>query len=142
MSVLAEVTAAADPLLAAAADPAPGPGRFEGLVEDRDRLFVLEAVYEGYLMHYSTPRVFRGMDSDLRLLAGDSLYALGLARLAALGDLEAVAELTDLIAFSAQAQAQGRPEVAEDLWLASAARLSDPAAPGAAAVGTERLGAQ
>ena len=52
---------------------------------DADRLFVLEAVYEGYLMHYGEPRAFAGMDADLRLLAGDALYALGLSRLAATG---------------------------------------------------------
>ena len=33
------------------------------------------------------------MEPDLRLLAGDALYALGLARLAERGDLDAVAEL-------------------------------------------------
>ena len=49
----------------------------------RDRAFVLEAVREGYLLHYGEPRAFEGMDPDLRLLAGDALYALGLARLAA-----------------------------------------------------------
>ena len=38
-----------------------------------------------------------GADPDLALLAGDYLYALGLERLAALGDLEAVRELSDLI---------------------------------------------
>ena len=58
---------------------------------------MLEAVYEGYLMHYGEPRAFTGMDDDLRLLAGDALYALGLARLAESGDLEAVAVLSDLI---------------------------------------------
>ena len=30
-------------------------------------------------MHYGEPRAFTGMDDDLRLLAGDALYALGLA---------------------------------------------------------------
>ena len=34
-------------------------------------------------------------DPDLALLLGDQLYALGLSRLAALGDLDAVAELAD-----------------------------------------------
>ena len=48
------------------------------------------------------------MDDDLRLLAGDALYALGLARLAQTGDLAAVAELSDLISLSAQAHAEGR----------------------------------
>ena len=50
--------------------------------------FVLEAVREGYELHYGAPRAFAGMDDDLRLLAGDALYALGLSRLAETGDLE------------------------------------------------------
>ena len=49
-------------------------------------------------------------DPDLALLAGDRLYALGLARLAELGDLEAVAELADVISLAAQAQAEGDAE--------------------------------
>jgi hypothetical protein len=84
---------------------------------------VLEAVYEGYLMHYGQPRAFDGMEPDLRLLAGDALYALGLSRLADTGDLEAVAVLSDLISGSARAQAEGRPEDAETLWETSAAAL-------------------
>jgi hypothetical protein len=75
-------------------------------------------------MHYGEPRAYAGMEEDLRLLAGDSLYALGLARLAATGDLEAVAELSDLISGSAQAHAEGRPEAAEALWVRSAGRLA------------------
>ena len=75
----------------------PSPGRGASTTADGIRGFVLEAVYEGYLMHYGEPRAFTGMDDDLRLLAGDALYALGLARLAESGDLEAVAVLSDLI---------------------------------------------
>ena len=88
------------------------------------RGFVLETVYEGYLMHYGEPRAFTGMDEDLRLLAGDALYALGLSRLAEAGDLEAVAALSDLISRSAQAHAEGRPEDAEALWESSAEALA------------------
>ena len=44
-------------------------------------------------------------DPDLRLLAGDHLYAFGLVRLASIGDLEAVDELADLISLCAQAHA-------------------------------------
>ena len=84
---------------------------------------MLEAVYEGYLMHYGEPRAFGGMEPDLRLLAGDALYALGLSRLADSGDLEAVAVLSDLISGSARAQAEGRPADAEALWESSAAAL-------------------
>ena len=70
------------------------------------------------------PRLIDGADGDLRLLAGDYLYALGLERLAARGDLEAVSELADLISLSAQVHAENgrrRPAgpAARALWLAS-----------------------
>ena len=124
MSALARVAEAADPALREHAASDPGPDRFASVVADEDRLFVLEAVYEGYLLHYGEPRAFTGMDADLRLLAGDALYALGLSRLADKGDLEAVAELSDLISLTAQAQAEGREQDAESAWLVSAQRLS------------------
>jgi hypothetical protein len=114
VSRLAEIVASADPALAEHAVADPGPDRF-GEVEGV-RGFVLEAVYEGYLMHYGSPRAFAGMEADLRLLAGDALYALGLSRLADSGDLEAVAVLSDLISRSAQAQAERRPADADALW--------------------------
>jgi hypothetical protein len=122
VSVLGEVTAAAGSALGPYAVPDPGPLRFGQ--EVGERAFVLEAVYEGFLLHYGAPRLFDGMDGDLRLLAGDALYALGLARLAERGDLRAVAELSDLITRSAQAHAEGRGAEAEALWDGSAARLS------------------
>jgi hypothetical protein len=122
VSTLAEVAAAADPALARHAASDPGDGRFEDV--EGVRGFVLEAVYEGYLLHYGEPRAFTGMDRDMRLLAGDALYALGLARLAETGDLEAVAVLSDLISATAQAQAEGRPADAEALWDTSAASLA------------------
>jgi hypothetical protein len=131
MSVLGRLVGAASASLSAHGVSEPGPGRFEEVLGDGERLFVLEAVYEGYLMHYGTPRAFRGMDEDLRLLAGDALYALGLSRLAEAGDLEAIAELSDLISLSAQAHAEGRPELAEELWQASARALSKSGGPGA-----------
>ena len=124
MSALARVIEAVDPALRDHAGPDPGSDRFADLVPDEDRLFVLEAVYEGYLLHYGEPRAFRGMDADLRLLAGDALYALGLSRLADRGDLEAVAELSNLISLTARAQAEGRVEDADSAWERSARRLS------------------
>lgn len=130
MSVLDELVAAAGAPLRAHAVAEPGPGRFERVLDDRDRLFVLEAVHEGYLMHYGTPRAFSGMDDDLRLLAGDALYALGLERLAQSGDLHAVAELADLISLCAQAEAEGRPDAVERLWEATLAALSPAGGPG------------
>jgi hypothetical protein len=128
MSTLAEVVAALDPALREyAITPANG-DRFGG-----ERAFVLEAVYEGYLLHYAEPRAFQGMDDDMRLLAGDSLYALGLERLAATGDLEAVAELADLISLCAFAHAEGRLELVEELWAASSRKLSGEGGKGARA---------
>jgi hypothetical protein len=121
VSGLAEIIGAADPALAPYAVPEPGPPRFGAVPGTRG--FVLEAVYEGYLMHYGEPRAFAGMDEDLRLLAGDALYALGLSRLAEAGDLAAVAALSDLISRSARAHAEGRPEEAEALWESSADTL-------------------
>jgi hypothetical protein len=122
VSTLAEVIQAADPALAQYAVADPGRARFGQVAGTRG--FVLETVYEGYLMHYGEPRAFAGMDEDLRLLAGDALYALGLSRLAEAGDLEAVAALSDLISRSAQAHAEGRPEDAEALWESSAQSLA------------------
>jgi hypothetical protein len=77
---------------------------------------VVESVREGYLLHYGEPRLLAGHDADLALLAGDYLYALGLQRLAALGDTSAVGELADLISLSAQIHAEGRSEAAPELW--------------------------
>jgi hypothetical protein len=107
VSALPQVQQAAQPAVAAHA-VAGAQGRFAD--------FVLEAVHEGYLLHYGDPVGFVGMDEDLALLAGDSLYALGLARLADEGDLEAVAMLADLITDCAKAHAEGDPATAADLW--------------------------
>lgn len=86
---------------------------------------VVESVREGYLLHYGTPRLLAGADADLALLAGDYLYATGLARLAELGDLDAVRELSDLISLSAHIHGDGArggdaADLAEALWRASA----------------------
>jgi hypothetical protein len=88
-----------------------------------DLALVVEAVHEGYLLHYGTSRLFDTRDADLALLAGDRLYAFGLARLAALGDLEAVAELADVISLCAQAHAQDDPALAAAVWEAGAAAV-------------------
>lgn len=77
---------------------------------------LVEAVREGYLQHYAEGRVLVTEDPDLALLAGDRLYALGLERLAELGDLEAVAALADLISDSARLHAEGRPDDSAKVW--------------------------
>jgi hypothetical protein len=81
---------------------------------------VVEAVREGYLLHYGTPRLLDGHDPDLALLAGDYLYALGIERLAVHGDDEAVAVLSALIGCCAQLHAEGRENEVPGLWRASA----------------------
>jgi hypothetical protein len=81
---------------------------------------LIEAIYEGYLLHYGRSRLVDGAEADLRLLAGDRLYALGLDRLVALGDVEAVAELADVISLCAVAHASGDAELARAAWEAGA----------------------
>ena len=85
---------------------------------------VVEAVREGYLLHYEEPRLLAGHDSDLALLAGDYLYALGLDRLAALGDARAVAILSDLISTCARLQAEGETEPIPNLWRTAAREIA------------------
>lgn len=84
---------------------------------------VIEAVREGYLLHYGEPRLLSGHDADLSLLAGDYLYALGIERLAALGDAEAVGALADLISRCAQCHAEGREDEVPGLWRSTAAAI-------------------
>jgi hypothetical protein len=107
-------------LLAATVVDADGPTPHGDAAGPRLALIV-EAIREGYLQHYGEGRVVRPGDPDLALLAGDRLYALGLERLAALGDLDAVARLADLISLSAQAHAEGDPARADATWAGGAA---------------------
>jgi hypothetical protein len=81
---------------------------------------LVEAIYEGYLLHYGAPRLLCPAEADLGLLAGDRLYALGLARLVELGDVPAVGELADVIALTALAHGSGSPELAQAIWDAGA----------------------
>jgi hypothetical protein len=90
-----------------------------------DYALVVESVREGYLLHYGEPRLMAGHDADLGLLAGDYLYALGLDRLAALGDTEAVAVLSELIARCAQLHAEGREDEVAALWPEAARRVGE-----------------
>ena len=82
----------------------------------------VETIYEGYLLHYGRPRLFDAPDSDTTLLLGDYLYAHGLVRIAAVGRVEAVRDLAELISLCAQARGDG---VDGDgaAWAATAALL-------------------
>lgn len=104
-------------------DPA-DPPTLGDLAGGGEYALVVEAVREGYLLHYEHPRLLAGHDPDLALLAGDYLYALGLDRLATLGDTRAVAILSDLISECARRQAEGRPEAIPPLWHSAAARIA------------------
>ena len=84
---------------------------------------LIEMIVEGCRLHYGPQRVVRTEDSDLALLLGDQLYALGLARLAQIGDLEAIGELADVISLVAQAHVAGVPELADAVWLAGAVAI-------------------
>jgi hypothetical protein len=90
---------------------------------------VLDAVREGYLLHYGEPRLLAGHDDDLALLAGDYLYALGIERLAASGDCAAVLELAELIGDCAQRHVEGREDEVPGLWRSAAAAIGDESAP-------------
>jgi hypothetical protein len=107
---------------------------------------LVEMILEGSRLHYGGARVVTA-EPDLGLLLGDQLYALGLQRLAGIGDLAAVRELADVITLVDQAHAEGDAERAEAAWEAgataiahgsgphhvaakAAARAGDPDAPG------------
>jgi len=64
-----------------------------GLPADGDLAFSADAaVQEGERAHYARGAVLQTDDADLALLAGDHLYALGLADLADRGDLDGAVE--------------------------------------------------
>jgi hypothetical protein len=94
---------------------------FSPLGEERFALG-LETIYEGYAVHYGRPRAFHAQDGDAALVLGDYLYAQGLARIAALGEVGAVADLAELISLCAQARGDGRPGDGA-AWAATAALL-------------------
>ena len=123
---LAEVLAAGSEL--AGVDAPPGPVQLaatgpRAAGHEAQYELLLEMIREGLLLHYGEPRVVRPTDPDLALLLGDQLYALGLSRLAALGDLDAVGELGDTISLLAQAQADGDQELADAVWSAGATAI-------------------
>jgi hypothetical protein len=94
---------------------------FSALADDRYALG-LETIYEGYLVHYGTSRLFDAQDPDVALLLGDYLYAHGLVRIAELGDVEAIRELAALIARCAHLRAEEAPGDGE-VWAETAERL-------------------
>ena len=96
---------------------------FSPLADERFRLG-LETIYEGYLVHYGTPRLFEPPDPDTALLLGDYLFAHGLVRIANVGDVGAVSDLSELISLCSQLRAEN---VDGDgaLWAATATLLGE-----------------
>jgi hypothetical protein len=82
----------------------------------------VETIYEGYLVHYGRSRLFAQANRDVALLLGDYLYAHGLVRVAEAGDVDAVADLAELISLCAQGRAEGRDGDGA-AWAATAAVL-------------------
>jgi len=112
-------------LLAAALAGTRGPTPHGDLAGERHATAV-EAIREGYLLHYGASRLLAVADDpDLALLAGDRLYALGLAELAALGDLEAIRTMASVIAASAVAHAAHDSTRADRAWETGVRTLAD-----------------
>lgn len=117
-------------------------GVFGPLVPERFALG-LETIYEGYLVHYGRPRLFAPADADVALLLGDYLYAHGLVRIAATGDLDAVATLAELISTCAHLRAE-QAEGDGEAWVDAVHRLrgepGEPAVTRALVTHRSRLG--
>jgi len=82
----------------------------------------LETIYEAYLVHYGTPRLFASGEESEKVLLGDYLYAHGLVRIAEAGGVDAVATMAELISRCASLRAAGGPGDGE-AWVAAARSL-------------------
>ncbi len=82
----------------------------------------LETIYEGYLVHYGRSRLFAPTDDESALLLGDYLYAHGLVRIAAIGEVEAVVVLAALISTCAHLRAEQSAGDGE-AWVEAVRRL-------------------
>ena len=87
----------------------------------------LETIYEGYLLHYGAGRLFAPADRDTAVLLGDYLYAHGLVRIASLGDVTVVGDLSELISLCAQVRAREQTAAGLDgpAWAATSATLGN-----------------
>ena len=99
------------PLWAAALRPADEQERVPifSLLSEPHYALGVETIYEGYLLHYGKPRLYRPEDRDTALLLGDYLYAHGLVRIEQVGSVEAVNDLAELIALCAYLRADDIP---------------------------------
>jgi hypothetical protein len=92
---------------------------------DKHHALGLETIYEGYLLHYGRSRLFEPDDRNAGILLGDYLYAHGLVRIAALGDVRVVLDLAELISLCSQLRAEpaGPGGADAEAWAATAAAL-------------------
>ena len=98
---------AASPVWAAALRQDPdGDALYGPRVDDRFALGV-ETIYEGYLVHHATSRLFAPADREQAILLGDYLYAAGLVEICRAGDLRAVTTLAELIATVSDRRSRG-----------------------------------
>jgi hypothetical protein len=82
---------------------------------------VIADIARGARLHYENQG---SADPDLDLLLGDQSYATGLAKLAAIGDVEETERLADLISRVAQLHAGGESAAARELLVAAERRLA------------------
>jgi hypothetical protein len=97
----------------------------------------VETIYEAYLVHYGTPRLFDAPDVDEAVLLGDYLYAHGLVRIAEAGGVGAVATMAELISRCAALRADGVDGDGE-AWVDAARALGGEPDPDAVAGALER----
>jgi hypothetical protein len=97
---------------------------FSPLADERFALGI-ESIYEGYLLHYGRPRLFSLDDRDAAILLGDYLYAHGLVRITAAGDVEAVERLAELLSLCAHLRAEGRGVEDGEAWVSTVGSLND-----------------
>lgn len=136
---VAAEAAAESPLWGDAARPDPEHEPVFGPLVPAPLAFGVETIYEGYLVHYGRPRLFMPPDADVALLLGDYLYAHGLVRVAATGDLDAVAVLAELISTCAALRAEGKQGDGA-AWLDAVGRLGGAPSDDALAAHTARMG--
>jgi hypothetical protein len=97
---------------------------FSPLADERFALGI-ESIYEGYLLHYGRPRLFATADRDSAILLGDYLYAHGLVRVTAEGDVEAVERLSELLSLCAHLRAEGRAADDGEAWSSTVGSLGE-----------------
>ena len=133
--------AAQSPLWATSLRPDPERVAVFSVLAPEQYALGLETIYEGYLLHYGRSRLFEPPDAEAALLLGDYLYAHGLVRVAALGEIDAVATLAELISSCAHLRAE-RAEGDGGAWVGAARRLGGTPEPGAIARALEVHGSR